>query len=70
FAARPTKTSLEEVEDIEILRFLELGWEVKMIEMSDQSISVDNLEDVERVLDAILQRKPRTASVGGDQHAP
>lgn len=41
-----------------------------MIEMSDQSISVDNLEDVERVLDAILQRKPRTASVGGDQHAP
>lgn len=46
FAAHPGKTPLEEIEDIEILRFVELGWEVRMIAMSDQSVAVDNPEDV------------------------
>ncbi|KRA46878.1 3-deoxy-manno-octulosonate cytidylyltransferase [Pseudoxanthomonas sp. Root630] len=46
FSARATKTPLESVEDIEILRFLELGFEVRMIEMSNQSVSVDVPEDV------------------------
>lgn len=53
FAASSSKTPLEEVEDIEILRFLELGWEVRMLEMSSQSISVDTPEDVPRVERAI-----------------
>lgn len=43
------KTPMEAEEDIEILRFLELGFEVKMIELSSQSISVDVPEDVARV---------------------
>ena len=43
------KTILEEEEDIEILRFLELGMEVKMVELSSQSIAVDNPEDIIRV---------------------
>jgi 3-deoxy-manno-octulosonate cytidylyltransferase (CMP-KDO synthetase) len=46
FAAHPAKTRLEEIEDIEILRFIELGWEVRMIPMSDLSVAVDNEEDV------------------------
>ncbi|WP_448658018.1 3-deoxy-manno-octulosonate cytidylyltransferase [Sphingomonas sp. CJ99] len=46
--AHPTKTPLEEAEDIEILRFLELGVPVRMIEMSDKSIPVDLPEDVAR----------------------
>ncbi len=46
FAACPGKTRLEEIEDIEILRFLELGWDVRMIPMSDFSVAVDNEEDV------------------------
>jgi len=53
FAASSIKTPLEEVEDIEILRFLELGWEVRMLEMSSQSISVDTPEDVLRAEHAI-----------------
>ena len=43
------KTMLEAEEDIEILRFLELGYEVRMIPLTADSISVDVPEDVERV---------------------
>ncbi len=56
FAAAPSKTVFEAIEDIEILRFLELGWEVRMLEMSRESIAVDNPEDVERVELAIRLR--------------
>jgi 3-deoxy-manno-octulosonate cytidylyltransferase (CMP-KDO synthetase) len=55
FAAAPGKTPLEAIEDIEILRFLELGWEVRMIPMSDLSVAVDNPEDIERA-EAMIAR--------------
>lgn len=50
FAHLNHKTELEEMEDIEILRFLELGHEVKMIELSGGSIAVDTPDDLEKVL--------------------
>ena len=43
------KNRLESIEDIEILRFLELGFDVRMIVLSSDSIAVDTLEDVEHV---------------------
>lgn len=49
FASSPAKSELEDIEDIEILRFLELGWMVRMVLMSDISLAVDNHKDVERV---------------------
>ncbi len=49
FASAGGKTPAEEVEDIEILRFLELGREVRMIEVSSSSIAVDFPDDVARV---------------------
>ncbi|WP_258072103.1 cytidylyltransferase domain-containing protein [Xanthomonas arboricola] len=49
FASVTSKTTLEEIEDIEILRFLELGFEVRMVQMSNQSIAVDTPADVVRV---------------------
>jgi len=49
FASVSKKSSLEEVEDIEILRFLELGYDVQMVEVSNTSLAVDVLEDVEKV---------------------
>ena len=55
FVEHGRKTPLEEFEDMEILRFLELGYEVKMIEMSNQSISVDNPEDIKRAELAITR---------------
>jgi 3-deoxy-manno-octulosonate cytidylyltransferase (CMP-KDO synthetase) len=56
FSDTKNKSKLEEIEDIEILRFLELGFEVRMIEMSDSSISVDTPEDVIRAEQAIRKR--------------
>lgn len=49
FVKENKKTPLENEEDIEILRFLELGYEVRMIPLSSESVAVDNPEDVERV---------------------
>lgn len=43
------KTPLEEIEDIEILRFLEMGFMVNMLPVSTSSIAVDVPEDVARV---------------------
>lgn len=55
FAAAQGKTPLEAIEDIEILRFLELGWDVRMIPMSDMSVAVDHPDDVERAEAMIRQ---------------
>lgn len=50
FSNHKNKTPIEMIEDIEILRFIELGMKVKMIELSNKSIPVDNHEDIEKVL--------------------
>lgn len=50
FASVQNKTVLEDMEDIEILRFLELGYEVRMMELSKESVPVDHPEDLEKVL--------------------
>ena len=57
YSAVTGKTPLEHEEDIEILRFLELGYEVSMVEVSAASIAVDVPEDVERVEAAIAARE-------------
>jgi 3-deoxy-manno-octulosonate cytidylyltransferase (CMP-KDO synthetase) len=49
FADVRQKTEHESAEDIEILRFLELGWEVNMIELEMSYCAVDTFEDLERV---------------------
>lgn len=49
FSQAGQKTPLEHSEDIEILRFVELGFPVRMILMSDESIPVDNSADVSKV---------------------
>jgi 3-deoxy-manno-octulosonate cytidylyltransferase (CMP-KDO synthetase) len=53
FSLEGSKTPLEFLEDIEILRFLELGYDIKMIEVSTSSIAVDVQKDVKRVVEAI-----------------
>lgn len=50
FEAQPEKTRFENVEDIEILRFLELGHKVKMVEVESGTVAVDFKEDIEAVL--------------------
>lgn len=43
------KSTLEKIEDIEILRFLELGKKIKMIKTSPGSLAVDQKSDVKKV---------------------
>ena len=50
------KTNLEELEDIEILRFLELGMNVKMYKCKEGSLAVDIPSDVEKVEKALLNK--------------
>jgi 3-deoxy-manno-octulosonate cytidylyltransferase (CMP-KDO synthetase) len=53
FASLGRKTELEELEDLEILRFLEMGYEVRMIPLSKDSIAVDTPEDVQKVIEVL-----------------
>ncbi|MCH8567424.1 MAG: 3-deoxy-manno-octulosonate cytidylyltransferase [Balneolales bacterium] len=50
FYKTKSKTELEELEDLEILRFLEMGYEVRMVKLSSDSIAVDHPGDVEKVI--------------------
>ena len=48
FSERTVKTPLEHIEDVEILRFLELGITVRMIEVDSVGIAIDTPEDLDR----------------------
>jgi len=53
YYSKSGKTKLEKIEDIEILRFLEMGFDIRMIKLSDSSIAIDTENDVKRVLDVL-----------------
>ena len=53
YASATGKGPIEKIEDIEILRFLDLGIDVQMVELNSVSMAVDTPEDLERVIDAI-----------------
>lgn len=55
--ANPIKAPVENTEDIEILRFLEQGWDIKMIELYGNSIAVDTPSDLQRVRKIMTQAK-------------
>ena len=49
FAQQYNKTSLEQIEDIEILRFVEMGYDVRMIKLSGSSFAIDTPEDLKKI---------------------
>ena len=49
FGHERKKTFLEQIEDIEILRWIELGIKVKMVKMSEHSHPVDTSSDIKKV---------------------
>jgi 3-deoxy-manno-octulosonate cytidylyltransferase (CMP-KDO synthetase) len=53
FAAATEKGPIEDIEDIEILRFLDLNIEVRMVELASTSMAVDTPEDLQRVIHAL-----------------
>ena len=50
------KTPCEYVEDVETLRLLELGFEIKMVDLQGSGVAVDNPEDLERVIQIIKEQ--------------
>jgi len=57
YAGHGRKSALENYEDIEILRFLELGQDVFMFECSPGSLSVDVPADIPKVEAALLAQR-------------
>lgn len=51
------KAKIEDIEDIEILRFIENGYRVQYIEVDSQTIAVDTPNDLRRVIDYIKEHK-------------
>ena len=49
YSAVTKKTTVESIEDLESIRFLELGYKIKMLKMSNKSIAVDIKEDLLKV---------------------
>jgi 3-deoxy-manno-octulosonate cytidylyltransferase (CMP-KDO synthetase) len=52
FSAASEKGPLEAIEDIEILRFIEMGIGVSLVELASTSMAVDTPEDLEQVVRA------------------
>jgi 3-deoxy-manno-octulosonate cytidylyltransferase (CMP-KDO synthetase) len=50
------KTTLESIEKIEAIRFLEMGYRIKMIKTNKTTIGIDTIEDLEKAND-LLKRK-------------
>lgn len=50
------KARVEEIEDIEILRFIENGYKVQYIEVDSDTIAVDTPKDLEKVRAALANR--------------
>ena len=45
------------MEDIEILRFFDLGCKIKMIKLNSNSVAVDEIKDVKKAEKILKQRK-------------
>jgi len=53
FSSVSRKGRIEQIEDIEILRFVEMGIDVSIVELDSASMAVDTPEDLEKVIRAI-----------------
>lgn len=54
-----SKSAMEEIEDIEILRFLENGKNIKMVKVSGESIAVDTEADADKVRKIIFHQEQK-----------
>lgn len=56
FFKNTPRGKVEKAEDIEILRFIENGWNVKCLEIKSSSVAVDTPQDLERICDIMSER--------------
>ena len=57
FFSLKKKSEVEQMEDIEILRFFDLGIKIKMIKLNSNSVAVDEIDDVKKVENILKLRK-------------
>ena len=57
FFSLKKKSEIEEMEDIEILRFFDLGIKIKMIKLNSNSVAVDEIKDVKKAEKILKSRK-------------
>ena len=57
FFSLKKKSEIEEMEDIEILRFFDLGCKIKMVKLNSNSVAVDEIKDVKKAEKILKQRK-------------
>ena len=50
------KSEVEKFEDIEILRFFDIGIKIKMVKLNSNSVAVDEVSDVKKAEKIIKQR--------------
>ncbi len=56
FYNKKKKGTIEKLEDIEILRFLELGIKIKMVKLNSNTVAVDEIKDVYKA-EKLLKKK-------------
>ena len=57
FYSHAERGHLESIEDVEMLRFLENGYRIKILSVKSDSIGVDNPEDIDKVEAALKARE-------------
>lgn len=56
FSSKKRKGKIEDIEDIEILRFFDLDIKVKMIKLNSNSVAVDEIKDVKKAEKLLKKR--------------
>lgn len=56
FFATSARTTIEKIEDIEMMRFLESGYQIHFVTVQSSTIGVDSPEDIKKVEDAMIQK--------------
>ena len=56
YSFKKKKSKLENIEDIEILRFFDLGIKIKMVKLNSNSVAVDEIKDVKKA-ELLLKKK-------------
>lgn len=56
FYSNTKRTTIEKIEDIEMLRFLESGYKIKFVTVKSSTIGVDRPEDIKKVEEAMKER--------------
>lgn len=61
FGKKYGKARIEEIEDIEILRFIEAGYRIQFVEVESNSIAVDTQNDLKKVNELMAQIIEKTS---------